>query len=57
VRATRLGVVEPGFGWQTVDKLRVCFWFIDSASFAMVADLPQKEMKDLAQMVVTQGGG
>jgi anti-sigma factor RsiW len=55
VRATRLGMVEPGFKWQTVDKLRVCFWFTDSASFAMVADLPQKEMKALAQVVVGQG--
>jgi len=57
VRATRLGVVEPGFKWQSVEKLRVCFWFTDSASFAMVAEMPQKEMKALAQMVVGQDGG
>jgi anti-sigma factor RsiW len=55
VRATRLGVVEPGFKWQTVNGLRICFWFTDSASFAMAADLTQAEMKALAQMVRSQG--
>ena len=56
VRATRLGVVEPGFKWQTVDRLRVCFWFTDNASFAMVAEMPQKQMEALAQTVVARGG-
>jgi anti-sigma factor RsiW len=55
VRAMRLGVVEPGFKWQSVDKLRICFWFTDSASFAMVAEMTREEMKALAQMVVGQG--
>jgi anti-sigma factor RsiW len=55
VRATRLGVVEPGFKWQSVDRLRVCFWFTESASFAMVADMSREEMKALAQIVVSQG--
>ncbi len=57
VRAARLGVVEPGFKWQSEGELRICFWFTDSASFAMVAELPQEEMKVLAQMVVSQGAG
>lgn len=55
VRATRLGVVEPGFKWHTVDRLRVCFWFTDSASYAMVAEMSREEMKALAQIVVGQG--
>jgi anti-sigma factor RsiW len=55
-RATLLGVVRPGFEWETVGKLRACFWFTDSGSFAMVADLSQDEMKALAKLVVSQGG-